>query len=432
MYSLQRALTRNLLLNMIPFLLGLLLIVYFSMQQVLHHYILTRLQHDADSLISALNLSPEQQWQLEPSKISSVYQRVQSGHYFWIELPGQNLYSRSLFDSEFPRREPAELPASYTLSGPNHETWLIWQQRVRKQETLITLRIAENITPFQQRMLLYTAYTLLLILAMIAVWVLLQQRTLSKAFAVFEQLRLNMQQIRQQQLEDAGVEPPVEIMPLVEEIHRLVQQLNNRIERTRHAISNLAHELKRPIQLLTIQQEQQPQLTEPLQQLRAIIERELRRAKISGAQSGPLDFYATEELHNLKQIMASLYPAIAIEIAAKASKIALSLDRDDMLELMGNVLDNSCKFAKTQVRVSLEINLGGLLMLFEDDGNGLDAEQIEKIRQRGVRLDESREGHGIGLSICQDIVDSYRGRIEFSRSELGGLAVRIDMPFVFE
>lgn len=429
MYSLKKTLTRNLLLNLLLVMLGLLVIVYFSMQQVLTNYILTRLQHDADSLISALEQGRDGQWQVEPTQLSTVYDRVRSGHYYRIQIDQQRITSRSLFDSEFPQQEITQSPSHYTALGPAAETWLIWQQQVSKRGHTISIWIAEDISPFERHMIIYTSYALLLILALSALLILLQQRTLDKSFRVFESLRRNMAQIRLQQLGDSGIDPPLEIMPLVDEIERLVQQLQSRIQRTRHSISNLAHELKRPIQLLTIQQEQHAELSEPLEQIRSIVDRELRRARISGSQSSAVEFNPGEELRHLAQVMKAMYPTINIDISAPGHNGAVRLDRDDMLELIGNILDNSCKYAKRQVNVHIDIDAQQLSMTFEDDGSGLEQAQIEQIRQRGVRLDETRAGHGIGLSLCQDIVDSYQGEIRYSRAELGGLRVTLHIPY---
>jgi len=429
MYSLKRILTRNLLLNIIFMMLGLLIILYFSMQQVLTNYILTRLQHDAESLITALKMDQDGRWRVEPTQLSTVYDRVRSGHYYLIEVNDQRIISRSVFDVDFPQQNFKKSESNYTARGPGDETWLIWQQQISKRDTKISIWIAEDITPFERHMTIYTGFALLLILVVTAVLIVLQQRTLDRAFLIFEQLRRNIEQIRLQQLSASGINPPLEIMPLVDEIERLVQQLRNRIERSRHSISNLAHELKRPIQLLTIRQEQDTQLAEPLQQIRSIVDRELRRAKISGSQSSAAEFKPNAELRNLVQVMKTIYPEVDIEILSDNSNQSVRLDRDDMLELMGNIMDNSCKYAAQRVTAHIDIGREQLAMTFEDDGTGLDQSQIEQISQRGVRLDETREGHGIGLSLCQDIVDSYQGKIKYSRAEIGGLRVLLRVPY---
>ncbi len=432
MYSLKKILTRNLIINMILVMLGLLVILYFSMQQVLTNYITTRLQHDTESLVSALERSQDGRWQLNPVQMSAVYDQVRSGHYYLVQAGEQTIVSRSVFDIEFPRLAIDASRSSYTTDGPGTETWLIWHQRFNKQGSEIAIWVAEDITPFERHMVLYTGYALLLILGVTGLLIFLQQRTLVRSFQVFEQLRSNMEQIRHLQVENSKINPPSEIMPLIDEIERLVHQLRSRIERTRHSISNLAHELKRPIQLLTIQQEQHAQLTEPLNQIRSIVDRELRRARISGSASSSVDFNPVDEIKDLAAIMNNIYPQVSIDIMPGSMEHSVKLDRDDMLELIGNVLDNSCKYARTSVTVRVDIDDEYVTMIFEDDGDGLEQSQIERISQRGVRLDESRDGHGIGLGLCQDIVNSYQGGMEFSRAEPGGLRVMIRIPLLLQ
>ena len=145
-----------------------------------------------------------------------------------------------------------------------------------------------------------------------------------------------------------------------------------------------------------------------------------------------MDFNPVEELNDLASIMKNIYPEVHIDTTLGSTGKSIRLDRDDMLELIGNILDNSCKYARTTVSVRVDVDDEELSMIFEDDGAGLEPSQIEHISQRGVRLDESRDGHGIGLGLCQDIVNSYQGEMEFSRAQLGGLRVMIRIPYLLQ
>jgi signal transduction histidine kinase len=110
--------------------------------------------------------------------------------------------------------------------------------------------------------------------------------------------------------------------------------------------------------------------------------------------------------------------------------MAVPLDEEDMIELLGNLLDNACKWATSQVRLHLAAD-GALRIRVEDDGPGLDDDTAEAMLARGARLDESRDGHGLGLSIVKDIVALYGGRLLLERSpELGGLSVEVSLPTV--
>ena len=108
--------------------------------------------------------------------------------------------------------------------------------------------------------------------------------------------------------------------------------------------------------------------------------------------------------------------------------LVLPRDREDLLELLGNLLDNACKWADSQVRLQLERAAAGYLIRIEDDGPGIDAEQREEVLDRGSRLDEQVAGHGLGLGIVRDIVDAWGGQLQLGESALGGLAVSIELP----
>ena len=102
MYSLKRKIARNLSLNLLAAMFGLLVAMVFYSQRLLHDSVLTHLQHDAESLASAINRHPEQGWSIDPGRMSTVYDRVRSGHYYYVAVGGQEMYSRSLFDAGFP------------------------------------------------------------------------------------------------------------------------------------------------------------------------------------------------------------------------------------------------------------------------------------------------------------------------------------------
>ena len=410
---------------------GLLVIMHFSVERILQDYVITRLQHDAESLVSVIQKNSDNSWSIDPAHMSRVYNRVRSGHYYRVKINQQELTSRSLFDFRFPDFELGKRSQAYTrAAGPGKEIWLIWNQLVIKQKQPMQISVAEDIQPMQAQLLSYTLYAIGLVLLLTIILVLLQQQTLNKAFHIFEQLRANISSIRLLEQDKTGLDVPFEILPLVNEIEKLVDQLRNRIERTRHAIGNLAHELKRPIQLLSLQQEQSnvPEMLEPLEEIQHIVERELKRAKISGSKHSGGLFNIAEEIPFMLEIMHKIYPDVKINFTHQQDIVSIDFDRDDMLELVGNLLDNACKFSRKQVALTVKVTPQNLIIDFEDDGQGIQSKKIESIQQRGVRLDETKEGHGLGLSICTAILNSYEGSIGFYQSSLGGLKVEIKLP----
>jgi signal transduction histidine kinase len=431
MYSLKKRIARNLSLNLLVVMLGLLIAMYLFAQQLLHDYIVTHLQHDAESLVSVIYQDPAQGWKIDPGRMSTIYYRVRSGHYYYVAIDGQAIISRSLFDADFPGIDDNHPPDSdYLADGPGDERWMIWHQRVTKNGQPIRIWIAEDIAPFQNQLLQYSAVLVGLIVVVAAVLFYLQQRTLHQAFKVFDWLRSNLTAVRQKETERSGVSMPIEIVPLVTEIEKLVEHLSHRIVRTRNAMGNLAHELKRPLQLLSIQQEggQGADMQNTLDDIKNILERELRRARISGTSGVVGVFDIEQEVDSLADVLRKIYPDINLEVILDSQIETPNLDRDDMLELIGNLLDNACKFARTRARLTVGLIDGKIELVIEDDGQGLEPDQFQQLNRRGQRLDERVAGHGLGLSICRDILDYYRGDLSFARSELGGLQVVAQVP----
>jgi signal transduction histidine kinase len=140
--------------------------------------------------------------------------------------------------------------------------------------------------------------------------------------------------------------------------------------------------------------------------------------------------HIAEEMDYMTDVLRKIYPDIDIETEIESQVETPGFDRDDMLELIGNLLDNSCKFARSRARFSVGAVDGQFDLSFEDDGHGLESEQLQQLNRRGQRLDESVAGHGLGLGICRDILDYYHGSLTFARSELGGLRVTVRIPLV--
>jgi len=431
MYSLRKRIARNLSINLLVVMSGLLIAMYFFVQQLLHDYILTHLQDDAESIALVIYEDPAAGWKIDPDRMSTVYSRVRSGHYYYVAIDQRVIISRSLFDADFPGVDDRYPPGrDYLADGPGDERWMVWHQLVMKDGQAIRIWVAEDVAPLHNQLLRYSVAIVGLIVVVAALLFYLQQRTLRQAFEVFDWLRMNLAALRQMESKRAGVSMPIEVIPLVTEIEKLAEHLGQRIVRTRNAMGNLAHELKRPLQLLMIQQEngQGAETRDTLDEIRNILERELRRARISGSSSAAGVLHIAEEMGYMTDVLRKIYPDIDIETKIENQFEPPGLDRDDMLELIGNLFDNSCKFARSRARFTVGAVAGRLELSFEDDGRGLESEQLQQLNRRGQRLDESVAGHGLGLGICRDILDYYRGSLTFARSELGGLRVTANIP----
>ena len=170
-------------------------------------------------------------------------------------------------------------------------------------------------------------------------------------------------------------------------------------------------------------------LNERLTQISALINRELKRARIAGQGPGK-HFRPSRHVPELVQAITQMHQqrGISIDVGSLPDQL-LPLDYEDMLELCGNLVDNACKWASARVAISVALDAGQLLIRVADDGPGVAPAEREALLERGTRLDEQRPGHGLGLAIVHDLVSDYRGTLVLGRSaELGGLEVEVRLP----
>ncbi|MEH6472998.1 MAG: sensor histidine kinase [Halopseudomonas sp.] len=436
MISIEARIRTGLVLSLLLVMTLLALLVDYGVGRISRDFVVTRLQHDADSLINALSLSREGVWQLDQQRLPAIYQRVQSGHYFQLQSAQQKIRSRSLWDRTPtpPNIAPGQSQISQLRQDPEH--WLIWQQSIELQGQPLSLWIAEDIAPFEQQwrrfsIIGYGVMGLALILL-----VLLQRTLLKRSFAQINAVQRAIGQLQQGEIETLSTQVPREIQPLTSEINHLLQRLQQRINRSRTSMGNLAHELKRILQRLQPLGQALPAATraeyeQALAQIQQLTERELKRTRIAGSPQPGRRFKPVEELPHLIRLLERIYPNIDLTLLFDNESVPQELpyDRDDMLELIGNLLDNGCKFGATTVQLKLAIDNDCCRLMIDDDGHGVSAQQYLQLTERGVRIDESVEGHGLGLSICQMIVDSYQGEIGFSpASDSGGFRVKVELP----
>ncbi len=439
-YSLERRLVKHLLLIVLPMLAVMLLLIHLGMNSVMREFVLSRLQHDADDLISSLEKDQNNRWQLIGDGLPGFYDRALSGHYFQVALFDSGdivARSRSLWDLNVPTLQltPQGSVAVREYPFSDSQNWLIWQQGFSKQNQIFSLWIAEDIAPLRYRLYRFEALLLLAGLILVTIIYVLQRILIKRGF---DSLRLVRDSLEQQQNGNDVPLPaliPLEIKPLVDSIHNLLQQSLTRINRSRTALGNLAHELKRPLQQLnlyverTVDPVQKKILLDIHQSMLHLVETQLRRARIAGAPSPGRCFSPQEEIPALVSLLENIHDK-KCSFSSSIPKVNLPFDRDDMLELVGNLMDNAWRHAHGKVSLVFEEKPNQQwIILIDDDGDGVDESQFNEMLQRGARLDEGVHGagHGIGLALCEDIAASYGGNIRFGKSALGGLNVQVSL-----
>ena len=276
-----------------------------------------------------------------------------------------------------------------------------------------------------------------------AILLLLQVLVLRWSLLPLRHVVTELKRVQRGQANRMGERHPRELEPLTGSINALIESERENLEHQRNTMSDLAHSLKTPLAVLRARLDSDVNETElradvavQLQRMTDLVNYQLGRAASSGHKlfAAPVEIepHAEQIVQGLEKIYARKGVICEFEIDPEAR---FHGEPGDLQELLGNLLENGFKWARS--RVLLTVKPGdtepnrrpGLRLTVEDDGPGIPDERIALVLQRGVRGDERVHGHGIGLSIVQDIVRSYRGTLEVGRSpEYGGACFSVSLP----
>jgi len=265
--------------------------------------------------------------------------------------------------------------------------------------------------------------------------------------AVFIQVRIGLRplfdlrdeiaDVRKGKAARIGRRYPLEIQPLAEQVNRLLDHNQEVVERQRTHVGNLAHALKTPISVMLAEagtaQGPLPELVRrQTQVMQGQVDHHLRRARAAArAAHGLGETTAVPEvLDELAVMIEQVFRAKDVEIDWRApDDLAFLGERQDLQEILGNLIENAAKFSRRRVRIAAgESGLGQMIVVVEDDGAGLPADQRDEVMKRGARLDESAPGSGLGLSIVDDLTRAYGGRLTLGDSDMGGLKAVLELP----
>jgi len=307
-----------------------------------------------------------------------------------------------------------------------------------------TLTIAEDSVRFEQGMIQYRMSLWLglgiLALILLAVFTL----TLYWGLLPLKQLADDLSQIETGKATQLSGHYPKELAGVAVNLNRLLQHEKRQHTRYRNTLSNLAHSLKTPLAvlrglvdkqyLLKIDAAHIDVLAQQVTRMNEIVQHQLQRAAHVGPQTVQQTINVLPLLEGLANVIEKVYQDTlqCIDIDTEFD-VVFKGAKGDLMELVGNLLDNAAKYGGGLIRLALEnehlvesmSNQARCRIVIEDNGQGIDDNAIANILRRGVRADQKQQGQGIGLAMVVDIVDQYQGKLHLGRSGLGGLKVEI-------
>ena len=401
----------------------------------LQRYLESGLQNDSENLLIALSRGP-QGLQLDERRLSPAYQRPFSGHYFSIEFGDTHWRSRSLWDAQLPRPDQPGLNRELQ-PGPEGQMLLVLRSDYQRLGQAVSITVAQDYTPIRESFRQVQRIGLGMGILALIVILLLQRVTVRRALRPLERARQQISQLQSGQRSQLDARVPIELEPLVTQINHLLAHTEDNLKRSRNALGNLGHALKTPLAVLislvndprlAAYPQIQTTLREQLEQIQQRMSRELNRARLAGDALPGTQFDADAELPGLLLTLGMIHGEHLQLTHNVAPGLLLPWDREDMLELLGNLLDNACKWADSRVELSICQTIDGFVIEVQDDGPGIPEAERAQVFSRGTRLDEQASGHGLGLGIVRDIVDAWGGALQLETGELGGLLVRIKLP----
>jgi two-component system sensor histidine kinase PhoQ len=299
-----------------------------------------------------------------------------------------------------------------------------------------TFSVAEDLQSYHEQLAIYRhslwgwlgAMALLLLVAQS----LILRWGLSPLRHVADELT-GLEQGRQEQISGNY---PTEVRRLTDNLNTVLTHERARQKRYRDALADLAHSLKTPLALLrgalSISRPDADlarTLEEQVERMDHIVGYHLQRAAASGRSGLAVPQSLRIAVERTLKALAKVYADKRIETEMEIDPaMRFPGDEGDLLELLGNVLDNACKWCRGRVRVNASLSDGQLALTVQDDGPGISDADAQRVLERGNRADQSMPGHGIGLAVTRDIVEAYGGRIVIARSALGGASITLLLP----
>jgi len=378
--------------------------------------------------------------------------RAYSGKYWQIAEPAPGggirvlVRSRSLWDSEL--KAPADIaaqlnaqpgqPISYDTRDELNQPLraMATQAKLPNRKTPVIFMAAEDRGPVDHDVRGFITATavvfVLLGIGMVAAVVVQVRVGLNPLFA----LRREVASVRRGKAERVQRVYPTELAPLADELNALMAHNQEVVERQRTHVGNLAHALKTPLSVMLSEARSAKSpladvVEEQAEAMRQQVDHHLRRARAAARTQGSGERTPVAEvLDELSRTLERIFldKGVVIDWDAPDDLYFLG-ERQDLLELAGNAMENAGKWCKGRVRIrTAPISAERFKLTIEDDGPGLTPDEREAVVRRGARLDESAPGSGLGLSIIDELSRAYGGSLTLGQSRLGGLLVELDLP----
>ncbi|MDE1209077.1 ATP-binding protein [Vibrio aestuarianus] len=360
-----------------------------------------------------------------------------SGLYWTASVDGQSIRSRSLWDKRLILEKHG---LKNIVKGAKDEKLTAIERTVYLPDFSgpITITIGLDEAPLQETLNSVISQLWMILGLLFSGVLLLIGAQVSWSLRPLNKMQRELAVLRKGEKSALSDEYPKEVFPLVNDLNALLFHYQELLQRARQHAGNLSHALKTPISVLRneidhLEPSQQEKLRTPVEQLQKQIDYHLGRARMAGSTNIlAVKANPCERVDAISMAFDKVYAKRDIVLVNELdSELDVAVDPTDLDEMLGNLLENSYKWAHSLVRVHSKVAQKGWVDIYiEDDGPGIAEQDLSKAVQRGIRLDETTAGTGLGLNIVSEMAHSYRGSLTLSRSPMGGLQALLTLRTV--
>lgn len=397
-------------------------------------------------LLGAIEVDSEGRMNLPDHLLDPGFSRVSSGVYGFIHGQDGSLFWRSRSSQTLPPELVQRLPSRALQPGqslfshlPEQKLYLfqypvVWESG--NGETRFLISVLRSDEQVRNEMKTFSLQLLGWLSGICLVALLAQYYIMRWGLRPLDLLANDLKRIEAGDAERLEGRYPVEVQDVTSGLNRLLETERRQRERYRNTLGDLAHSLKTPLAVIRgagiepqDEQEYRQQVEEQALRMQQIVQYQLARAVKSQGQNLARAIPVQPVVERLLGVMAKVYADTPREVLKQLEPgIGFSGDERDLMELLGNLIDNAYKYGFRRVSVMGRLEGDELILEISDDGSGVAPEQRQVILERGARLDTQQPGQGIGLAVAVDIISSYDGALEVQESRWQGACFRLTLP----
>lgn len=394
-----------------------------------------------EQVIAGLTLDSANKPAVDPPPSDPNFQSIASGSYWQAIAPGGTAQSPSLWDQSLPLTASQTRGwSAATVAGPFNRQLTVVSRRVQPdvRPTQVVVRVAKDDDEMRDAL---GEFDRELALSLGLLWLVLSLAAYAQVrlgLRPLIRLRQDLDRLRRSPSARLSDEHPQEILPLTQAINALADARESDLSRARRRAADLAHSLKTPLAVLSVQSRRAGEtgnepaadgINRAIDAMGAALEAELARARASAARGAVGQSLPHDIVEGLVAVVERTEDGERIAFSIEVDPALRSpVDGTDLAEMLGALIENAGRHARRRVRIN-SLNVAGMSALrIEDDGLGMDDDAIVRATQRGVRIDESGAGHGLGLAIVRDLAEATEVAFRLGRSPLGGLLAELSWP----